>query len=42
MAQTPLAVGSPEQTVEKMLSLRAYAGDHQRQLFLFGHAWLPL
>jgi putative FMN-dependent luciferase-like monooxygenase len=42
MAQTPLAVGSPEQVIERTLGFREYAGDYQRQLFLLDHAGLPL
>jgi putative FMN-dependent luciferase-like monooxygenase len=42
MDQTPLAVGSPQQIVEKTLKSREYFGDYQRQLFLMDHAGLPL
>ena len=40
--QTPLAVGTPEQVIERTLSFADYAGDYQRQLFLMDHAGLPL
>ncbi|MGW1975668.1 CE1758 family FMN-dependent luciferase-like monooxygenase [Streptomyces sp. NPDC001889] len=39
---TPLAVGSPQQVIDKTLGFREYAGDYQRQLFLVDHAGLPL
>jgi putative FMN-dependent luciferase-like monooxygenase len=41
MASTPLAVGSPEQVIEKTLGFREYAGDYRRQLFLIDHSGLP-
>ncbi|MEU8773323.1 CE1758 family FMN-dependent luciferase-like monooxygenase [Streptomyces sp. NPDC048606] len=41
-ARTPLAVGSPDQIVEKLLASREACGDHQRRLFLLDHAGLPL
>ncbi|MCX5196040.1 LLM class flavin-dependent oxidoreductase [Streptomyces sp. NBC_00249] len=41
-ARTPLAVGSPDQAVEKVLGFREAYGDYQRQLFLLDHAGLPL
>jgi putative FMN-dependent luciferase-like monooxygenase len=42
MAETPLAVGSPQQVIEKTLAFRETFGDYQRQLFLMDHAGLPL
>ncbi|MDY5584388.1 MAG: LLM class flavin-dependent oxidoreductase [Arcanobacterium sp.] len=42
MEQTPLAVGSPEQVIERYLQMRDNIGDYQRQLFLIDHAGLPL
>ncbi|MGP4109518.1 LLM class flavin-dependent oxidoreductase [Streptomyces sp. 4N509B] len=42
MDQTPLAVGSPQQIIEKTLAFRETFGDYQRQLFLMDHAGLPL
>lgn len=41
-AQTPLAVGTPEQVVEKYLTMQEAFGHYQRQLFLIDHAGLPL
>ncbi|WP_306204560.1 CE1758 family FMN-dependent luciferase-like monooxygenase [Actinoplanes sp. RD1] len=41
MRQTPVAVGSPQQIVDKVLGFRDYVGDYQRQLFLIDHAGLP-
>ncbi|MCU1534706.1 MAG: class flavin-dependent oxidoreductase [Glaciihabitans sp.] len=40
--QTPLAVGSAQQVIDKYLAMREYFGDYQRQLFLMDHAGLPL
>jgi putative FMN-dependent luciferase-like monooxygenase len=40
--QTPLTVGSPQQVIDKTLTLREHFGDYQRQLFLMDHAGLPL
>lgn len=40
-AQTPLVVGSPEQVVERYLTMADHVGDYQRQLFLLDHAGLP-
>ncbi|CAM4054064.1 Putative FMN-dependent luciferase-like monooxygenase [Helcobacillus massiliensis] len=40
-AQTPLTVGSPEQVVERYLSMADHVGDYQRQMFLMDHAGLP-
>ena len=42
MKMTPLAVGSPQEVIEKTLRFREYFGDYQRQLFLMDHAGLPL
>ena len=39
---TPLAVGSVQEVIDKILSYREYVGDYQRQLFLNDHAGLPL
>jgi putative FMN-dependent luciferase-like monooxygenase len=41
-SQTPLAVGSPQEIIDKTLGFRDYVGDYQRQLFLMDHAGLPL
>jgi putative FMN-dependent luciferase-like monooxygenase len=41
-AATPLAVGSPQQVIEKMISFRETIGDYQRLLFLPDHAGLAL
>ena len=38
---TPLTVGSPEQVVERYLSMTDSVGDYQRQMFLMDHAGLP-
>lgn len=40
--QTPLTVGSPNQVVERYLTMRDHVGDYQRQMFLIDHAGLPL
>ncbi|MDR1512310.1 MAG: LLM class flavin-dependent oxidoreductase, partial [Propionibacteriaceae bacterium] len=40
--ETALAVGSPQQVIEKTLAFRDWAGDYQRQLFLVDHGGLPL
>ena len=40
-AQTPLVVGSPEQVIERYLTMADHVGDYQRQLFLLDHAGLP-
>ncbi|MGW9826861.1 putative FMN-dependent luciferase-like monooxygenase [Brevibacterium pityocampae] len=40
-AQTPLTVGSPQQVIERYLSMRDWAGDYQRLMFLIDHAGLP-
>ena len=39
---TPLTVGSPEQVVERYLTMADHVGDYQRQMFLLDHAGLPL
>ncbi|PMC74560.1 LLM class flavin-dependent oxidoreductase [Brachybacterium sp. UMB0905] len=39
---TPLTVGSPEQVVERYLTMADHVGDYQRQMFLMDHAGLPL
>jgi len=39
--ETPLTVGSPDQVVERYLTMREHVGDYQRQLFLIDHAGLP-
>jgi putative FMN-dependent luciferase-like monooxygenase len=40
--RTPLAVGSPQEVIEKTLTFQEQFGDYQRQLFLVDHAGLPL
>lgn len=40
--QTPLAVGSPQEVIDKYAGMREHFGDYQRQLFLMDHAGLPL
>jgi putative FMN-dependent luciferase-like monooxygenase len=40
--QTPLAVGSPQEVIDKYAGMREHFGDYQRQLFLTDHAGLPL
>lgn len=42
MATTPLLVGSPQQVIDRVLGLREYFGDYQRQMFLVDHGGLPL
>ncbi|WP_214414526.1 LLM class flavin-dependent oxidoreductase [Sphaerisporangium fuscum] len=42
MAETPLAVGSPQEIIDRTLAFREHFGDYQRQLFLMDHAGLPL
>jgi putative FMN-dependent luciferase-like monooxygenase len=39
---TPLAVGSVQQVIDKILTYQESFGDYQRQLFLMDHAGLPL
>lgn len=39
--QTPLTVGSPEQVVERYLTMADHVGNYQRQMFLMDHAGLP-
>lgn len=41
-ARTPLAVGSKQEVIDKILSAHDTVGDYQRQLFLQDHAGLPL
>ncbi len=38
---TPLAVGSVQEVIDKIMGFREYVGDYQRQLFLIDHAGLP-
>ncbi|OFS14156.1 5,10-methylene tetrahydromethanopterin reductase, partial [Dietzia sp. HMSC21D01] len=40
-AQTPLTVGSPQQIIDRYMTMREHVGDYQRQLFLVDHAGLP-
>jgi putative FMN-dependent luciferase-like monooxygenase len=40
--ETPLTVGSPQQVIERYLTMADHVGDYQRQLFLMDHAGLPL
>ena len=40
--ETPLTVGSPQESIDRTLSFRDTFGDYQRQLFLVDHAGLPL
>ncbi|MDO5661936.1 MAG: LLM class flavin-dependent oxidoreductase [Brachybacterium sp.] len=40
-AMTPLTVGSPEQVIERYLTMADHVGDYQRQMFLMDHAGLP-
>ncbi|RKE66853.1 putative FMN-dependent luciferase-like monooxygenase [Dietzia kunjamensis] len=40
-AQTPLTVGSPQQIIDRYMTMREHVGDYQRQLFLIDHAGLP-
>ena len=42
MALTPLTVGSPEQVVERYVSMRDLFGDYHRQLFLLSLPGMPL
>jgi len=41
-ARTPIAIGSPQQVIEKILTYQEAYGDYQRQLFLLDHSGLPL
>ena len=41
-SQTPLAVGSVQEVIDKLLTFHDQFGDYQRQLFLMDHAGLPL
>ena len=36
-AQTPLLVGSPQEIIDRVMGLRDYFGDYQRQMFLVDH-----
>ena len=38
---TPLTVGSPQQVIERYLTMADEVGDYQRQMFLMDHAGLP-
>lgn len=40
-AQTPFTVGSPQQVIDRYMTMREHVGDYQRQLFLIDHAGLP-
>ncbi len=40
--QTPMAVGSVQEVIDKVLTFREYVGDYQRQLFLGDHSGLPV
>ena len=40
--QTPMAVGSVQEVIDKVLGFREYVGDYQRQLFLGDHSGLPV
>ena len=40
-AQTPLTVGSPQQVIDRYMTMREHVGDFQRQMFLVDHAGLP-
>jgi len=42
MEQTPLAVGSPQEIIDRTMTFREKFGDYQRQLFIADHAGLPL
>ncbi len=35
--QTPLLVGSPQQVIDRVMELRKYFGNYQRQMFLVDH-----
>lgn len=39
---TPMAVGSVQEVIDKVLGFREYVGDYQRQLFLGDHSGLPV
>jgi len=41
LSRTPLAVGSPQQVIDKILGYGGYVGDYRRLLFLIDHAGLP-
>ncbi|MFE4758869.1 CE1758 family FMN-dependent luciferase-like monooxygenase [Streptomyces mirabilis] len=42
MEQTPMAVGSPQEVIDKVMTFRDVYGDYQRQLFALGSAGMPL
>ena len=42
MANTSLTVGSPQQVIDRYLSMKEYYGDYQRQLFLVDAGGLPV
>jgi putative FMN-dependent luciferase-like monooxygenase len=42
MANTSLTVGSPQQVIDRYLSMKEYYGDYQRQLFLVDAGGLPI
>ncbi|WP_291382462.1 CE1758 family FMN-dependent luciferase-like monooxygenase [Demequina sp.] len=39
---TPMAVGSVQEVIDKVMGFREYVGDYQRQLFLGDHSGLPV
>lgn len=41
MEQTPLAVGSPQQIIERYAGMRDLVGDYHRQLFLLNLTGMP-
>ena len=42
MEETPLTVGSPQQVIDRYMTMREHVGDYQRQMFLIDHAGLEL
>ncbi|MBK4348981.1 CE1758 family FMN-dependent luciferase-like monooxygenase [Lacisediminihabitans changchengi] len=42
MANTSLTVGSPQQVIDRYLSMKEYYGEYQRQLFLVDAGGLPI
>ena len=42
MANTSLTVGSPQQVIDRYLSMKEYYGDYRRQLFLVDAGGLPI
>jgi putative FMN-dependent luciferase-like monooxygenase len=42
MASTSLVVGSPQQVIDRYLSMKDYYGSYQRQLFLVDNGGLPI